>query len=152
LRLFILPVLRESRASALSVHLLWRSLPSSLSSFRYLFFPFATLVTVLSELVRYNSSLSLSLSLFCLSLAILSSLLSVFSSNRKLLRQSINPSLFQRDDSKYTLTPLPFPVTFSFISWTRAAIFHPFDFHERHSLLICPSSCSLVFSLFLAGF
>jgi len=97
-------------------------------------------------------SVSLSLSLFCLLLAILSSLLGVFSSNRKLLRRSINPSLFQRDDSKYTLTPLPFPVTFSFISWTRAAIFHPFDFHERHSLLICPSSCSLVFSLFLAGF
>lgn len=145
MRLFILPVLREPHSCPPPSIFLGRfsSSPPFLFSFSSSFLSFCHSRDILSELARYNFSLSSFLSLsFSLYSAFLSPLSHLFSVSSRLTENSwsINPSLFQRDDSKYTLTPLPFPVTLSFVSWTRAAIFHPFDFHKRHSLLICPFS------------
>lgn len=111
------------------------------------------------DILRERPSLSdtTSLSFFLTLSAFLSSLLGVLSlflshlSNRKLL-QSISPPLFQRDDSKYTLTPLSFLVL-SFIIIDARGHLSPFRLSRAwFPPLSTLFSCSLVFSLFLARF
>lgn len=109
---------------------------SSSSRTRRLFVPFTTLVT------PSPSSIAASLSIFSLSSSHrLSAFLPSFSPSplgARYKTQNINPSLFQHDDSKYTLVLSPpryrAAATLSFISSfpdaNRPAIFHPLVFRE----------------------